>query len=125
MISGVTHCHRLEAGLCSRTTTVLHGPKKNSNSVAIYTLIYVVRYAVLAYCSKYYKYLKGFASLSYSNAAWLTNSKCGIQYALEKNLKYLICLLFFTYSCANSKFLTGFVGLTNLITYLTNVEAFV
>ena len=55
---------------------------------------YVVRYAVLAYCSKYYKYLKGFVSLSYSNAAWLTNSKCGIRYAPEENLKYLIRLLF-------------------------------
>ena len=86
---------------------------------------YVVRYAVLAYCSKYYKYLKGFASLSYSNAAWLTNSKCGIRYAPKKNLNFLIRLLFFTYSCANSKFLIGFAVLANLITYLTNVEAFV
>ena len=49
----------------------------------------------------------------------------GFDMLRKKNLKYLIHLSFFTYSCANSKFLIGFVVLTNLITYLTNVEAFV
>ena len=49
----------------------------------------------------------------------------GFDMLRKKNLKYLIRLLFFTYSCANSKFLIGFAVLTSLITYLTNVEAFV
>ena len=31
---------------------------------------YVISYAVLTYCSKYYKYLKGFVSLSYSNVTY-------------------------------------------------------
>ena len=43
----------------------------------------------------------------------------------KKNLKYLIRLLFFTYSSTNSKFGIGFAVPTNLITYLTNVEGFV
>ena len=69
--------------------------------------------------------MKGFVISSNSNLAWLTNSKCEIRYARKKNLKYLICLLFFTYSSTNSKFGIGFAVPTNLITYLTNVEGFV
>ena len=56
----------IEIDVTSLTTVDCVTTKKSKN---------VVRYAVLAYCSKYLKYLKCFASLSYSNAAWLTNSK--------------------------------------------------
>ena len=84
---------------------------------------YVLRYAVLAGCTKY-KYLKGFVISSNLNLAWLTNSKWVIRYAQKINLKYLICLLFFTYLSANSKFGIGFAVPINLVTYLSNVEGF-